>query len=119
MRQQNVLGAAQDVEQPKRKSNSVPPETVRIRRAVAGCRHGGVEAGAVVAHPWRPAVGQQDLRIGEAIRRSARLAAVAFAGGARARDDVGADRPAFRLVAVEQRFGAAPCSTRASFQARL
>jgi hypothetical protein len=82
--QQNVLGAAQDVEQSKRKSNSVSLETVRIRRAVAGRRHGGVEAGPVVAQPWCPAVGQQDLRIGEAIRLSARLAAVAFAARVRA-----------------------------------
>ena len=44
------------------------------------------------------------MRIGEAIRLSARLAAVAFAGGARAGDHLGTDRPAFRLVAVKQRF---------------
>src|ERR1700722_278621 len=99
-----MLRAAQNVEQAQRKADRVAPQADHIGRAIAGSRHFGIEALRVITDPAGAPVGYAYLGIGEPIRRAAALTAIALARSAGARNHVGADRPPFRLVAVEQGF---------------
>ena len=101
---------------PRRTSNSRSGKPIPCRRrpCASGARSPAAGAAASRPAPSSRTQASHDRTAGFACRRGDPAVRPArgrsFAGGARAGDDVGADRPPLRVVAVEQRFRAAPCA---------
>ncbi len=105
---QHMLGAAQHLEEPQRKTHVVAAQARGVGCTVAGARRlAGVLlarrlAGDRVLHPCTAAIVDQDLGVDETIVASPRPLSERLAGGAGARHHLGADGAALGVVAVEQ-----------------
>src|SRR4051794_14832773 len=116
---ENMLDAAQSIEQAKRKTDALPPQSASIGGTVTGHGHGGIKALRVVPHPACAPIRHPDLRVSETVWRAAGLTTITLARRTGTSDHLGAHWPPFPLIAVEQGFRRRACKHQCEFPGEI